>query len=287
MSLQAVIQERNLMIESDRVQHSLNQLAMAQYQYYAEQITASPPAAFATTFKELKDEDVLSVWVEDRHPLTGSDRYSIHVDPISGNLTLKYKADNQSDAGQIAARLGPVAEVVGPDENIVHVTYAKPIDAALMGIFLPRDASLPMTGGPLVTQDLTVKGDLIVEGDTRLVDTTGTGTLTVAGLTELDKGLKVEGGNTWIRGRLDVDGYTRLRSSAVISGRTDLEVLRASSTALFSGELNVVGNGNFVSNVDIQGDIHVKSSGTAVFENKIKLQNRLIGRDNHHRHGRP
>ena len=181
MSLQTVIQERNLLIEPDRVQHSLNQLALAQYRYYAEKVKDGEEAEFAGDFLTLTSAGFLPIWEKDPNPDNPSlDRYSMDAtDP--NNLTLKYKADNEHDAGRIAARLGSVARLDRDDPGTIEVTYATPIDAALMGIFLPRDASLAMTGGPLVTEDLIVKGNLIVEGDTTLDDTTGKGNLIVQG----------------------------------------------------------------------------------------------------------
>ena len=133
-SLQMKIDQRLRMIEPDRVQHSFNQLAMAQYQYYANEVLNGNPGAFAPNIAALSA--YLPVW-EDDVPT----RYDMIAGP--NFLTLSYRANNTAIAGRIAARLGAVASVTG---NTVTAAFAIPIDAALISIFLPRNGDLPMTG---------------------------------------------------------------------------------------------------------------------------------------------
>ena len=210
MSLQTVIRDRNLMIEPDRVQHSLNQLALAQYQYYANQV-GDPDvedAEFAPDLNTLKNGGFLPIWKKDPDPDNpGEDRYDMEF--AGDNLVLKYKADNQHDAGRIAARLGSVARLDPLDPGTVEVSYTTPIDASLMGIFLPRDASLAMTGGPLRTKDLIVEGDLTVTGASRLEDV-----LTVEGESTLKDTLRVEA-DTYSR-------FTYMEGEAVVLGNLNV-----------------------------------------------------------------
>ena len=133
-SLQMKIDERLRMIEPDRVQHSFNQLAMAQYQYYANEVRNGRPGAFAPNIAALSA--YLPIW-EDDVPT----RYGMTSNPNA--LTLTYDTNNPAIAGRIAARLGAVAAVSG---NTITAVFASPIDAALMSIFLPRNGDLPMTG---------------------------------------------------------------------------------------------------------------------------------------------
>ena len=226
MSLQTVIREHNLMIEPDHVQRSLNQLALAQYQYYAKQITGGVEAEFAPDLATLKTEGFLPVWQEDPHPDNpGLDRYSVDATDLE-NLTLKYKADNQHDAGRIAARFGSVARLDPIDPGTVEISYITPIDASLMGIFLPRDASLAMIGGPLRTKDLIVEGDLTVTGASRLEDV-----LTVEGVSTLKDTLRVEAdtysrftymeGEAVVLGNLNVAGsHTRMNAATIYGAAT-------------------------------------------------------------------
>lgn len=277
MSLQTVIQERNLLIEPDRVQHSLNQLALAQYQYYANEVSAGREGSYASDTSTLVSGGFLPFWEIDPDPDAPSrDRYSI--DTASDNLTLRYKVDNQHDAGRIAARLGSVARPVDEDgdgdTDAVEVAYSRPIDAALMGIFLPRDASLPMTAGPLTTKDLIVEGKLTVRDASTLEDvlTVTEDALTVTVASTLEDALTVTGisrmnGRVMANDGATLTGYSiNLGNFDVVGGRTRL--IGASTEVInnleIGGSLGVGGSltGAGGSNLVVGSDLEIGGSLT-------------------------
>ena len=238
MSLQTVIQERNLLIEPDRVQHSLNQLALAQYQYYAKQVSDGKAAAFTDEFTTLQTEGFLSVWAKDPDPDdVTKDRYSMELD--GDNLLLKYKADNPADAGRIAARLGAVAEL---DNNTVKVSYSRPIDASLMGIFLPRDGSLGMTG-TLTTKDIIVTGTLTVKENATLEKK-----LTVKKDATLEEKLTVKGDSS-LKKKLTVAGASELTNTLTVREPSYLY----KGLILQNGDASIYGSAHVTDNATVNG----------------------------------
>ena len=312
MSLQTVIQERNLLIEPDRVQHSLNQLALAQYRYYANEVSAGRSGSYAADFNALKVANLLPIWQLDPSPADPTrDRYSMDISS-PGNLVLKYEVDNERDAGAIAARLGSVAMLADTDgdgdTDEVQVAYSSPIDASLMGIFLPRDASLPMTEGPLRTKDLIVEGELKVKGvgaadddpiltvnSSGVAVTPATATLTVAGTSHLAR-LNAAGpatlnntltvrGQSWLLNTLTVRGASELQDTLTVAGVSRMnEWLYAnngfsvlSGHATLNASMDVVGPVRLLSPVLLDNDVTVTGVLQAEDGNHLVLGSDLIG----------
>ena len=127
------IEERARSLAPDRVQNTIVQLALAQHRYIAD------PAnhhfgGYAWDIAELVSSGYLPVWEPDP-------AFSF-ADTISPGFTIQYTAQNNAEAGRIAARLGAVATV---NDNQVTVGFADPTDLALLDGFVER-AGDEMTG---------------------------------------------------------------------------------------------------------------------------------------------
>ena len=127
------IQERARSIVPDRVQNSITQVALAQYRYISD-IPVSG-GNYAGDFDILTSGGHLPIWEDETPP-----RYTMTVIP---KLQITYSAENEAEAGRIAARIGSIATVSG---NNVTVGFSDPLDLALLDLFLPLDGSKKMTG---------------------------------------------------------------------------------------------------------------------------------------------
>ena len=140
------IEERARSLTPDRVQNSIIQLALAQHRHISD--PGNPHAgSYAGDINALGD--YLPVWEAEPG----------FVDPVfdfpaTGGFTIRYEAQNNAEAGRIAARLGAVARVSG---NEVTVGFADPTDLTLLDAFVTRedieDEFVKLTGdemsGPL------------------------------------------------------------------------------------------------------------------------------------------
>ncbi len=127
------IQERARSIVPDRVQNGITQIALAQYRYISD--IAVSGGNYAGDFATLKSGGHLPIWEDEIPP-----KYTMTVIP---GLQITYEAENQAEAGRVAARIGSTATVSGDN---VTVGFADPLDLALLDLFLPLDGSKSMQG---------------------------------------------------------------------------------------------------------------------------------------------
>ena len=122
------IEERARSLVPDRVQNSIIQLALAQHRYISD--PGNPNAgSYAGDIVALGD--YLPVW--EAEPGFAAPVFAF---PASGGFTIRYRAQNNAEAGRIAARIGAVARVSG---NNVTVGFADPTDLALLDTFVTRE----------------------------------------------------------------------------------------------------------------------------------------------------
>ena len=138
------IEERARSLVPDRVQNTIVQLALAQHRYISD--PANPNAgSYAGSIADLVKSTYLPLWEDDPD-------FSF-PDTTPPGFTIRYNADNNAEAGRIAARLGAIATVSGSQ---VTVGFADPTDLALLDEFITGDdardefvlkAGDEMTGG--------------------------------------------------------------------------------------------------------------------------------------------
>ena len=122
------IEERARSLVPDRVQNSIIQLALAQHRYISD--PGNPNAgSYAGDIVALGD--YLPVW--ETEPGFAAPVFAF---PASGGFTIRYRAQDNAEAGRIAARIGAVARVSG---NNVTVGFADPTDLALLDTFVTRE----------------------------------------------------------------------------------------------------------------------------------------------------
>lgn len=127
------IEERARSLVPDRVQNTIVQLALAQHRYISD--PANPHfGSYAPDIATLETSGYLPVWE------TNPDFTFASTTPPG--FTIRYTAENNAEAGRIAARLGAIATVAG---NQVTVGFADPTDLALLDEFVER-AGDEMTG---------------------------------------------------------------------------------------------------------------------------------------------
>ena len=138
------IEERARSLVPDRVQNTIVQLALAQHRYISD--PANPnTGSYASSIAVLAASTYLPLWEDDPD-------FSF-PDTTPPGFTIRYNADNNAEAGRIAARLGAIATVSGSQ---VTVGFADPTDLALLDEFITGDdardefvlkAGDEMTGG--------------------------------------------------------------------------------------------------------------------------------------------
>ena len=128
LGLSFKIEERARSLVPDRVQNSIIQLALAQHRYISD--PGNPHAgSYAGDTGALGD--YLPVW--EAEPGFAAPVFAF---PTSGGFTIRYRAQDNAEAGRIAARIGAVARVNG---NNVTVGFADPTDLALLDSFVTRE----------------------------------------------------------------------------------------------------------------------------------------------------
>ena len=119
------IEERARSVVPDRVQNSIIQLALAQHRYISD--PGNPDAgSYAGDIATLSD--YLPIW--EAEPGFAAPVFNF---PSTGGFTIRYRAQDNAEAGRIAARIGAVARVNG---NEVTVGFADPTDLALLDTFV-------------------------------------------------------------------------------------------------------------------------------------------------------
>ena len=119
------IEERARSVVPDRVQNSIIQLALAQHRYISD--PGNPDAgSYAGDIATLRD--YLPIW--EAEPGFAAPVFNF---PSTGGFTIRYRAQDNAEAGRIAARIGAVARVNG---NEVTVGFADPTDLALLDTFV-------------------------------------------------------------------------------------------------------------------------------------------------------
>ena len=119
------IEERARSLVPDRVQNSIIQLALAQHRYISD--PGNPNAgSYGGDISALGD--YLPVW--EAEPGFADPVFAF---PSTGGFTIRYRAQDNAEAGRIAARLGAVAGVSG---NVVTVGFADPTDLTLLESFV-------------------------------------------------------------------------------------------------------------------------------------------------------
>ena len=127
LGLSFQVEERARSLVPDRVQNSIIQLALAQHRYISD--PANPGfGSYAGDINTLAASGYLPVWERD-----AAFTFANTTQP---GFTIQYSAQNNAEAGRIAARLGAVAQVSG---NVVTVGFADPIDLTLLDEFVTRD----------------------------------------------------------------------------------------------------------------------------------------------------
>lgn len=122
------IEERARSLVPDRVQNSIIQLALAQHRYISD--PGNPHAgSYAGDIATLSD--YLPIW--EAEPGFAAPVFNF---PSTGGFTIRYRAQDNAEAGRIAARIGAVARVSG---NEVTVGFADPVDLALLDTFISRE----------------------------------------------------------------------------------------------------------------------------------------------------
>lgn len=133
LGLSFQIEERARSLAPDRVQNVIVQLALAQHRHISD--PANPDfGSYAPDIATLAASGYLPVWEPDPD--------FIFDFPAPTGFTIRYTAENNAEAGRIAARLGAVAMVTA---NQVSVGFADPTDLALLDAFVER-AGDEMTG---------------------------------------------------------------------------------------------------------------------------------------------
>ena len=128
LGLSFKIEERARSLVPDRVQNSIIQLALAQHRYISD--PGNPNAgSYAGDIGALGD--YLPVW--EAEPGFAAPVFAF---PATGGFTIRYRAQDNAEAGRIAARIGAVARVSG---NNVTVGFADPTDLALLDTFVTRE----------------------------------------------------------------------------------------------------------------------------------------------------
>ena len=128
LGLSFKIEERARSLVPDRVQNSIIQLALAQHRYISD--PGNPHAgSYAGDIGALGD--YLPVWEAEPGFAT-----PVFAFPVSGGFTIRYRAQDNAEAGRIAARIGAVARVSG---NNVTIGFADPTDLALLDTFVTRE----------------------------------------------------------------------------------------------------------------------------------------------------
>ena len=122
------IEERARSLVPDRVQNSIIQLALAQHRYISD---PDNPNAGSYAGDTGALGDYLPVW--EAEPGFAAPVFAF---PTSGGFTIRYRAQDNAEAGRIAARIGAVARVNG---NNVTVGFADPTDLALLDSFVTRE----------------------------------------------------------------------------------------------------------------------------------------------------
>ena len=126
LGLSLRIEERARSLVPDRVQNVIVQLALAQHRHISD--PANPDfGSYAPDIATLAARGYLPVWEPDPD--------FIFAGATPPGFTIQYRAQNNAEAGRIAARLGAVATVAS---NRVSVGFADPTDLALLDEFVER-----------------------------------------------------------------------------------------------------------------------------------------------------
>ena len=128
LGLSFKIEERARSLVPDRVQNSIIQLALAQHRYISDPGNSNA-GSYAGDIGALGD--YLPVW--EAEPGFAAPVFAF---PATGGFTIRYRAQDNAEAGRIAARIGAVARVSG---NNVTVGFADPTDLALLDTFVTRE----------------------------------------------------------------------------------------------------------------------------------------------------
>lgn len=119
------IAERARSLIPDRVQNTIVQLALAQHRHISDPANNPWMGTYAADIATLETRGYLPVWEADT-------AFSF-VDTTPPGFSIRYQAEDNAEAGRIAARLGAIARV---SDNVVTVGFADPTDLALLDTFL-------------------------------------------------------------------------------------------------------------------------------------------------------
>lgn len=122
------IEERARSLVPDRAQNAIVQLALAQHRYISD---PGNPASGSYAGDIATLSDYLPIWEAD--PGFPDPVFAF---PSTGGFTIRYRAQDNAEAGRIAARIGAVARVSG---NEVTIGFADPTDLALLDAFISRE----------------------------------------------------------------------------------------------------------------------------------------------------
>ena len=125
LGLNLRIAERARALTPDRVQNTIIQLALAQHRHISDPANNPWMGTYAADIATLETRGYLPVWEADAAFSFG--------DSTPPGFSIRYQAEDNAEAGRVAARLGAVARI---NANVVTVGFADPTDLALLDSFV-------------------------------------------------------------------------------------------------------------------------------------------------------